>query len=241
MRGRRIAWLVCWVPAWKGCSMLLLVSVAPQQRRGWECGLVLFVQRKRKWFGEHSAFTGLLLCWTGVGRAEMHTGEASRGPSVSDPLTLHAGSPTPMQAGCGVLGHPGSLSWLVPRGQHPISGSTVCSNTEYKHHAFCFLFSFGYIFNYTSRASLLYSERCSLASGAPGVEPWALSQTPGPQLLGCPPPDPFPAQDQPLSKPVGTIRNQIQGHRLRVGHLPALTRPRGEVCPWPLEKSEQKA
>lgn len=79
-----------------------------------------------------------------------------------------------------------------------------------------------------------------LLRGPPGVEPWAFSQTPGPQLLGCPPPDPFPARDQSLSKPVG-IRNQIQGRKLRVGHLPALMRPRGEACPWPLEKSEQKA
>lgn len=161
-----MAWLVWMGPRlevvgalWLSCSWPAVVPWLPRSRGAGNVVFVLIGQLDR-----------VEVCW-----------RSRQGAGASCPPPSHAGR-------IGLLGHPRGLSLLVPPGgQHPLSGSAVCSNTEYKHFPFVSFFCFGYIFNYKSRTWLLYSDRCLHAWGAPwggGLGLLSDSQPPALSLAG---------------------------------------------------------
>lgn len=116
--------------------------------------------------------------------------------------------PNPMQAGLGCWGIPGACPcWSRPGASTPSLVLLSAATQEYKHFPFVSFFCFGYIFNYKSRAWLLYSDRCLHAWGAPwggGLGLLSDSQPPALSLawgegtqLHC--------WDQQVSKPTGTM------------------------------------
>lgn len=172
-----------------------------------------------------------------------YAGEASRGPGACRAPPLLRGQ----DLGC--WGIPGASPCCSPGASTP-SLVLLSAATEYKHCSFCFFFSFEYIFNYKSRAWLLYSDRGLHTWGGPlGWRPGPSLRLPAPSpQLSAPRSVPGLGEgtqphcwDRQVSEPMGTILDWIQGHILREGHLPALTSPGGEVSSWPLEKEKQKA
>lgn len=156
-RRGRLAWLVWMGPGLEVLGALRLSCSWP--------AVALWLPRSRGAGNVVFMLIGQLLLGRSLARQldRWCAGEACRGPVLPGlPHTQsHAGR-------IGLLGHPG--------GQHPLSGSAVCSNTEYKHFPFVSFFCFGYIFNYKSRAWLLYLDRCLHAWGGP------LGWRPGPSL-----------------------------------------------------------
>lgn len=149
------------------------------------------------------------------------------------------GSPTFRHAGFGAQWSPGPIL-AGPGGQHP-SSVLLFAATQSTNIVPFVSFLPSDIFLITKVGlGCIQTDVCLFQApwggelGLPGPSPWLSSPSFVPGWRGR---DPAPLLGTSrFRKPVGTILDQIHGHRLRESHLPALTRLREEVAPWALEK-----
>ena len=176
----------------------------------------------------------------------MRTGDASGGPGAYDPLTLHTGSPTATRAGFRGAGASREPVLAVPQGPAPprlVLLSAATQSTNIVPFAF-FSPSDTLLITKVELGYCTQADVCKLG-GPSGWRTGPSLRLPGPQLSS---PRSVPGSgegpqprswDWQVSEPMGTLLDQIQSHILRGGHLPALTKPRGEMSPWPLENTRK--
>lgn len=129
--GRRIPRLVLpGPPAWKWCRACVPTFVAA---KGWERG-VCSEGKEGVWGPRCSSTVSRFSFGQAKNYRDVHA-RCQQGPGRLGAYELpQTGSPTPTQAGSGVLEQPVSLSLRVLGGQDPSRvASAVCSSTENKH------------------------------------------------------------------------------------------------------------